>query len=140
VQDDWPFAPGKHGLDGIDVTPSQARRCHRDMVIGDPARFGHTAGFLGGQLPRIFAIRAVVDDRPDTGIGERLDVGAIEPAGSAHPGSERGERRRNGRHLWFSAEWLLKVAPRRRGVTRKIRDGMTVWRAERFTAERPPLG
>src|SRR4051812_30699357 len=99
------------------------------MVVGDPVRFSQPTRLVGRKLPRVLAVRTVVDDRPDAGFGERLDIGTVELAGGADPRSEGSERWRNGRHLRFSGGHRLagrpwrRLAPRRRRVIRKIRAG-----------------
>ena len=73
----------------------QCRRGDRDVVIGDPVRRGELLRLGGRQLPGVFAVGPVVDDRAHPGARQRVDVRAIEPAGNAQPGRPAEKARRS---------------------------------------------
>src|SRR5262252_9846558 len=72
----------------VDIGTRQGCGGDRDVMVDDPLRFGGTPRVGGRKLSRIFAIGAVVDDRPHARFGERIDVRAVEAAGDVYTGRQ----------------------------------------------------
>jgi hypothetical protein len=80
--------------EGVDIGARQRRGRDRNVMISDPERLGEAPRLGSGQLPRVFAIRTVVNNCAGPRLGQRLYIRAIEPAGNAQSGRQGNKLRR----------------------------------------------